>query len=190
VKSLFELCIPREDVLKGTIRESDFAADLAQVLNGDAPQEYLNPKIFFANTFPTQGLRDLLKNVGLRLSGRGGEAACTFRLDTQYGGGKTHSLIALSHLANGMQGVENVEEFIDPQLVPGGNVRVAAFDGENADPLNGRLLAPGLRAFTPWGELAYHLAGVEGYEQVRRSDIERGAPGADTIRAFLAENQL
>ena len=62
MKSLFELCIPREDVLKGTLRESDFAADLAQVLNKVAPEEYLNPKIFFANTFPTQGLRDLLSN--------------------------------------------------------------------------------------------------------------------------------
>ena len=182
MKSLFDLCVPREDVLKGTARDSDFAADLAQVLNNKAPKEYLDPKIFFANTYPTIGLQSLLKNVSLRLTGRGGEAASIFRLDTQYGGGKTHSLIALNHLAKGMQGVENVEEFIDPQLIPGGNARVAAFDGENADPLNGRPLEQGLRAYTPWGELAYHLAGVEGYEQVRRSDIERVAPGAETVR--------
>jgi predicted AAA+ superfamily ATPase len=56
MKNLFDLCTPREDVLKGTARESDFAADLAQVLNGDAPVEYSDPKVFFANTYPTQGL--------------------------------------------------------------------------------------------------------------------------------------
>jgi hypothetical protein len=81
--------------------------------------------------------------------------------------------------------VENVAEFIDPALVPNGTVRVAAFDWENADPVNGRPLGQGLRAFTPWGELAYRLAGVEGYVQVRQSDIERVAPGATTIRTLF-----
>ena len=185
MKTIFDLCVPRDDIRKGTARDSDFAADLAQVLNGDAPDEYKDPTLFFANTYATQGLQALLKNVCLRLSGTGGEAASIFRLDTQYGGGKTHSLIALTHMAKGMQGVENVAEFIDPGLVPKGSVRIAAFDGENADPVNGRHLEDKLRAFTPWGELAYRLAGVEGYEVVRASDIERVAPGADTIRSLF-----
>ena len=185
MKNIFELCVPREDIRKGTARDSDFAADLAQVLNGEAPDEYKSPALFFANTYATQGLQALLKNVCLRLSGTGGEASSIFRLDTQYGGGKTHSLIALTHVAQGMQGVEDVGEFIDPGLVPKGSVRIAAFDGENADPVNGRRLEDGLRAFTPWGELAYRLAGVAGYEEVRASDIERVAPGADTIRSLF-----
>jgi hypothetical protein len=90
-------------------------------------------------------------------------------------------LIALTHAVQGVEGVENVAEFIDPGLLPTGKVRIAAFDGENADPYNGRPLEPGLRAYTPWGEIAYRLAGREGYERVRASDEQGGAPGADTI---------
>lgn len=188
MKTLFEICSPRPDILKGDIRESDFAADLAQVINATAPPEYANPNKFFANTHPTQGLKALLKTVCQRLQGIGGSAV--LRLDTQYGGGKTHSLIALTHAAQGMKGVENIQEFIDPELVPAIAVRLAAFDGENADPVNGRHLGDGLRAYTPWGELAYGLAGVAGYEKVRRSDIERVAPGAATIQELFGNQPV
>jgi len=183
--TIFDLCEPRQDVLMGTISESDFAADLAQVLRGDAPKEYLDPVRFFANTHPTRGLKDLLRNVCLRLTGNPHQVASIFRLDTNYGGGKTHSLIALTHAINGMTGVPNAAEFMDPDLLPTGKVRIAAFDGENADPLNGRLLESDLRAYTPWGEIAYALAGREGYERVRRSDEEGGAPGAATIQELF-----
>ncbi|WP_295430572.1 DUF499 domain-containing protein [uncultured Thiodictyon sp.] len=183
--TIFDLCEPRQDVLQGTISESDFAADLAQVLRGDAPKEYLDPVRFFANTHPTRGLKDLLRNVCLRLTGNPHQVASIFRLDTNYGGGKTHALIALTHAINGMAGVPNADEFLDPALLPTGKVRIAAFDGENADPLSGRSLEPGLLAYTPWGEIAYALAGRDGYERVRRSDEQGGAPGAATIRELF-----
>ncbi|TAK25717.1 MAG: DUF499 domain-containing protein [Myxococcaceae bacterium] len=185
VPTIFDLCTPRADVLAGNIRESDFAADLAQVLRGDAPDEYRIPARFFANTHPTRGLKNLLRNVLLRLGGRGGEVAPIFRLDTQYGGGKTHALIALAHAARGMEGVGNVAEFVDPELVPRTPVRIAMFDGENADPSNGRLLGDGVRARTPWGELAFQLGQRDGFEKVRRSDEEGVAPGADTLRELF-----
>lgn len=188
MKTLFEICTPRPDILQGNIRESDFAADLAQVINGKAPAEYAKPDLFFANTHPTQGLKTLLKTVCQRLQGGGGSAV--LRLDTQYGGGKTHSLIALTHASQGMQGVTNVQEFIDPALVPTTKVRLASFDGENADPVNGRPLGNGLRAYTPWGELAYGLAGVAGYEKVRQSDIEKVAPGAATIQELFGNEPV
>lgn len=182
--TLFELCTPREDVLRGNIQESDFAADLAQVLRGEGPDDYRVASRFFANTHPTRGLRDLLHNVLIRLRGDGG-ASAVFRLDTQYGGGKTHALIALTHAAAGMSGVADIAEFVDPALVPARPIRVAAFDGENADPSNGRPLAQGLRAFTPWGELAYALGGAAGLALVKRSDESGEAPGADTLRELL-----
>ena len=85
-----------------------------------------------------------------------------------------------------MTGVSDVAEFVDPTLVPVGPVRVAAFDGENADPANGRALAGGVLAYTPWGELAHALAGKPGYERVRRSDEQQtAAPGAETLRALF-----
>ena len=182
---VFDVCTPRSDVLKGAITESDFAADLAQVIRGSAPEEYKNARRFFDNTYPTRGLKNLLANVCRRLSGAGGEAASIFRLDTQFGGGKTHGLIALVHAARGMEGVKKKEEFIDPALLPNGDVRIAAFDGENADPLNGRTMENGLRAFTPWGEIAFALAGPAGYERVRASDEQRVSPGADTLRELF-----
>ena len=182
MKTVFDLCTPRSDVLRGSLTEAEFAADLAQVIDGRAPAEYQKPDVFFAHTHPTKGLKDLLKNVALRIKNKGGGAASIFRLDTQYGGGKTHGLIALVHMAGGMRAVANVGEFIDVALVPRHPVTVAAFDGENADPANGRDLGQGLRAYTPWGELAYRLAGVPGYESVRESDRQRVAPGAETLR--------
>lgn len=182
---IYDLCIPRPDVLAGTIAESDFAADLAQVIRGSAPEEYKNPARFFDNTYPTRGLKNLLGNVCRRLSGAGGEAAAIFRLDTQFGGGKTHGLIALVHAARGAKGVANVSEFVDAELLPHRAVRIAAFDGENADPLNGRTMGDAVRAYTPWGEIAYALAGTPGYERVRASDEQRVAPGADTIRELF-----
>lgn len=183
--TIFDLCVPREDILRGTITEADFAADLAQVLRGEAPPQYRDPALFFANTHPTRGLRDLLRNVCQRLGGGGGEVSAIYRLDTQYGGGKTHALIALAHAAHGLDGVADVAEFVDPAVLPRCGVRVAAFDGENADPANGRPLAQGLRAHTPWGELAFALRGKEGFAIVSRSDEQHVAPGADTLRELF-----
>ena len=185
IPTIFETSRPRDDVLRGAIAEADFAADLAQVVAGRGGAEYLDPARFFARTYPTRGLRDLLANVGRRLTGAGGEAAAIFRLDTSYGGGKTHGLIALVHAARGMRGVANVAEFVEPALVPAGPVRIAAFDGENADPANGRAMGEGVLAHTPWGEIAYALAGRAGYERVRASDERRVAPGAETLRELF-----
>ena len=121
--TIFEVCRPRADVLAGKVAEADFAADLAQVVKGEASAEYADPARFFANTYPTEGLRRLLANVCRRLSGTGGEAAAIFRLDTSYGGG-------------------------------------------NADPANGRAMGEGVLAHTPWGEIAFALAGAEGIDNM------------------------
>jgi len=183
--SIFDLCVPRDDVRRGVLTEGDFAADLAQVINGSATKEYRDAATFFANTYPTAGLRALLRNVCTRLSGRGGESSSIFRLDTQYGGGKTHALIALVHAARGLDGVPNAGEFISAELLPRTGVRVGAFDGENADPMNGRRLDSDLLAHTPWGELAFALGGRAGFERIRRSDEAGVAPGAETIRELF-----
>lgn len=184
VTTIFECCEPRDDVRSGAMTDADFAADLAQVVNGTAPFEYRDPATFFATTYPTEGLKSLLANVCSRLSG-GSAAASVFRLDTSFGGGKTHGLIALVHAVRGMAGVSNAAEFIEPAVLPRGKVRIAEFDGENADPMNGRAMGEGVFAKTPWGEIAYRLAGREGYERVRRSDEHMIAPGAETLRELF-----
>lgn len=189
--NLFEVCTPRQDVLNGNIA-SDFAADLALVLNGKASKEYQDAKLFFANTYPTNGLKNLLENVCLRLAGRSEQIASIFRLDTNYGGGKTHALIALSHAAKGMQDVDEkiIKEFINPAFLPQEPVTIAAFDGENADLVNGHDMGDGIRAYTPWGELAYALAGTDGYRQVKKSDELVVAPGAETFRNLFGNSPV
>ena len=98
---------------------------------------------------------------------------------------KPTRLIALAHVAANARKVPNIGEFVDPSLLPTGKVRVAAFDGENADPINGRDMGEGVRAFTPWGELAYALGKKAGYETLRKSDEQRRAPGAENVRALF-----
>jgi hypothetical protein len=171
-------------------RQRLYAANLANVLNGTASPDYIEAATFFTNTYPTEGLKELLANVCGRLSGRGDSVSAVFRLDTSFGGGKTHGLIALVHAAAGMKYVNNISEFLDPSLVPTGRVRVAAFDGENADPANGRPMGEGVRAHTPWGEIAYQLAGKAGYEIVRQSDEQRIAPGADTLKELFGPDPV
>ena len=185
VPTIFETCRPRPDVLAGAVTEADFAADLAQVIVGKGAADYLDPARFFANTYPTRGLKNLLGNVCGRLSGAGGEVASIFRLDTSYGGGKSHGLIALCHAARSGLDVPGMGEFVDPACLPRGRVRIAAFDGENADPANGRRMEGGHLAYTPWGEIASALGGKDGYERVRPSDESRVAPGAETLRELF-----
>ncbi len=183
IPAVFDLCKPREEVLRGRVAEADFAADLAAVLREEAPADYREPARFFRNTHPTRGLKRLLEHVCRRLGGAGGEAAAIFRLDTSFGGGKTHGLIALAHAARAPESVP--AEFLDPALRPAGAVRVAAFAGETADPANGRHLAEGVSAKTPWGEIAHALAGRAGFDRVRASDEQGVAPGAETIAGLF-----
>lgn len=183
--TIFETCTPRQDILDGSMALGDFAARLGSVLSRSGPADYVDPARFFANTYPTGGLRELLTQVLGRLSGQSGSSA-VFRLDTSFGGGKTHGLIGLVHAARDGAAVPNLGEFAGGVAVPAG-VRVAAFDGEASDPSNGRSIGDGIRAFTPWGEIAYQVGGLAGYELVRRSDEMRRAPGADTIAELFGD---
>ncbi|KTR83719.1 hypothetical protein NS277_07005 [Novosphingobium barchaimii] len=145
--SIFDSCQPRQDILNGTISEAEFAARLGPVLSGKGPADYVDAHRFFANTYPTAGLKDLLGQVLGRLSGHGSSSA-VFRLDTSFGGGKTHGLIALIHGAREGASVPNMGEFVTLPSRPVGT-SVAAFDGEASDPSNGRTMGDGIRAFTP-----------------------------------------
>ncbi|MGH2970460.1 MAG: Swt1 family HEPN domain-containing protein, partial [Solirubrobacteraceae bacterium] len=95
-----EVVTPHPDVASGRYAQAEFAADLHQVWRGDATPEYGDPAEFFRRTFLTEGLRSLLVNAVRRLGGEGGNPV--IELQTNFGGGKTHSLIALLHLAAGL----------------------------------------------------------------------------------------
>ncbi|GGJ36285.1 hypothetical protein CDQ92_10605 [Sphingopyxis bauzanensis] len=186
--TIFDNCQPRQDILNGTMSEAEFAARLGPVLSGQGPPDYVDARRFFANTYPTAGLKELLGQVLGRLSGLGSSSA-VFRLDTSFGGGKTHGLIALIHGAREGASVPNMDEFVSLPDMPAGT-SVAAFDGEASDPSNGRIMGDGIRAFTPWGEIAYQIGGAAGYEIVRKSDEMRRAPGADTLAEVFGDRSV
>src|SRR5450631_251036 len=92
-----EVIVPHPDVLNGTFQQSEFAADLTAVRTGKATAEYGNAKAFYERTFITEGMGRLLTQVAQRLLGHGGEPV--IQLQTSFGGGKTHTMLAVYHLA-------------------------------------------------------------------------------------------
>ncbi len=190
MKTIFELCKPRSDVLEGRVRDEEFAADLSKVVNATAVPEYANPEQFFRYTYPTRGLKTLLETVCRRLSGKGGELNSVIRLDTQFGGGKTHSLIALVHAVRNGNDVPNIGEFMDGDLILRETPRIAALSGESIDILDGSTLEPGVKSHSLWGEMAYRLAGRDGFERVRKGDEHHIAPGSDTIMELFGDEPV
>ena len=178
-----EVVTPHPDVREGRFAQAEFAADLRQVVRGEAAPEYGDPVEFFSRTYITDGLRDLIGTAARRLSGRGGNPVV--ELQTGFGGGKTHSLIALYHLASGASGLQGVDDALadDELSVPGG-VRRAVFVGQWAQPASVRRYEDGVEVRTMWGDIAYQLGGVEGYRMVEAADQTATNPGESLVALF------
>ena len=176
--SVREACTPREEVLRGGLVDKHFAAQLDQVVaNAPGYHDYADADSFFKITHPTHGLKDLLAGTFARLSHNAAAAAnaehAVYRYETSFGGGKTHGLIALYHLASGAR-PPNLDEFIDPALLPS-RCSVAAVVGDSLDPVNG-LTADDITTYTLWGEIGRQL-GPEAWALIQASDDARTAPG-------------
>ncbi|WP_456429965.1 ATP-binding protein [Rhodocaloribacter sp.] len=181
-------CTPRPEVLSGELKDEVFAAKLNAVIAGEADPVYQQPERFFANTFPTDGLRTLLREALGRATGVVPASSPIIRLETAFGGGKTHNLIALYHAATGAASVDDLNGLVDAPLIPApGSLAVAGVVGTDLSSSDGRLHKDGIRTFTLWGELAYQLGGPEGYAKARRSDEERAAPGTALLDEVLSE---
>src|SRR5689334_6771218 len=92
-----EIAVPHKDVLEGTFQQAEFAADITAVNTGKASHEYQDAIAFYERTFITEGMALLLTQVAQRLMGQGGEPV--IQLQTAFGGGKTHTMLAVYHLA-------------------------------------------------------------------------------------------
>ncbi len=171
-------CVLRDDVRQGTLEPAEFAADLYEVRMKDAPNVYQIPTLFFDRTYPTHKLKTLVRNVLRRLSGKDGNPVLT--LQVAYGGGKTHSLITLLHLAEhgtDFQVHRTVQEFIQfSGLTTIPRTRVAILPFDQFDVKNGfQAIAPDgteKTLKTPWGALAYQLAGDKGLEIVAEHETD------------------
>ena len=178
LSSVRESCTPRSEVLQGGLVDKHFAAQLDQVIaNAPGYHDYADADSFFKITHPTRGLKDLLAGTFARLSHNASAAAsaehAVYRYETSFGGGKTHGLIALWHLARGAR-PPNLNEFIDPALLPL-RCSAAAVVGDSLDPVNG-LTTDGTTTYTLWGEIGRQL-GPEAWALIQASDEARTAPG-------------
>jgi predicted AAA+ superfamily ATPase len=179
---------PHPDVREGRFQEAEFAADLAEVLNGNAEPEYQDPKEFFRRTYLTQGMVALLGGSIRRATGNGGDPVV--QLQTVFGGGKTHTMLALYHLFGGEVSLgeipdgEKVEEAAETSDLP--TARRAVLVGTDLD-VNRPRRHPDITTRTLWGEMAYQLGGTEGYELVAGADQNGKAPGAATLKQLFDE---
>lgn len=188
MQRIWETCTLRPEVLQGELREEEFAARLSWVISpsSSAPPVYTNPALFFTRSYPTAGLRTLLQDVLKRLTGADRNAPAIVRLETGFGGGKTHSLIALVHAASGRVPPDLLEPFGCSALTPGKPVRVAAVVGDDLSPASGQPHGD-VTTWTPWGELAYQLGGADAYRVVEAEDRTRNRPGVEAWRRILGD---
>ncbi len=188
-------CTLREDVRSGSLNLAEFAADLYSVRTGDAPNVYRLPDQFFDRTYPTRNLKRLVREVLRRLAGEDGNPVITVQV--AYGGGKTHSLITLLHLAE--RGIEfqahpTVQEFMeDSELTTLPRARVALLPFDKFDVKDGlSVLGPDGKqrhVNTPWGALAYQLAGEAGLAKVAAHDRDYVPPAEPTLVELLRAPQ-
>jgi hypothetical protein len=191
--SIFEQCRPRYEVMAGELPDAIFAADLWDVVTGTAHADYRNPARFFAGTHPTTNLKLLVKDITERLAGvEGGPPV--FRLETGFGGGKTHSLIAAVHAAReGVRLAELLAEYAIERFPERGEVRIAAFVGEESDPLSGHaheIEGQACRTYTPWGQIALLAGGMAGYDIIRENDLRGSAPDRGDFQRSLGDHPV
>ena len=181
---------PHPDVASGRFQQAEFAADLWQVYQGGGKAgEYSNPADFFQRTLLTGGIKGLLLNALRRLNGDGGDPI--LNLQTNFGGGKTHSLLALYHLCSGadLTAVHDLQEFFRTEakgLTPPARVNKAVVVGTRITPGVPHRKTDGTVVHTLWGEIAWQLGGPSGYALVQKSD-EAGTNPGDALDALFRQ---
>jgi len=188
-----EVVNPHKDVASGRYQQAEFAADLWQVHLGEGTDEYRDPAEFFRRTYLTESLKRLLAGAVQRLAGDGGDPV--IQLQTNFGGGKTHSMLALYHLFSGVApselvGVDAVLQDTGVTKFPA--VRRVVLVGNRISPGNPVTKADGTVVRTIWGELAWQLGFAAGgakeakkaFKRVQADDERATSPG-DALRGLL-----
>ncbi|HQJ01840.1 MAG TPA: Swt1 family HEPN domain-containing protein [Flexilinea sp.] len=192
-----EIVTPHHDVASGHYQQAEFAADLFQVISGKAEPEYLDPVEFFRRTYLTEGLSRLLSQAWIRLTSAGGDPVV--ELQTNFGGGKTHSMLALFHLFGGQIKPAQVPELekLVPAGLKGGELDLpvasrAVLVGTQLSPSEVRTKADGTQVHTLWGEMAWQIGDANGkaheaYELVAKEDQDGISPGSEKLAELFAQ---
>ena len=200
LKSWRDVIRPNTDVIEGSFRKSEFAADLQEVFEGNAKTpEYGETEIFFNQTYITPGLRELLVNTLKRLGGKGGNPV--IQLKTGFGGGKTHSLIALYHLVTGInilrelpadgeyarlrKEIEDILEEAEWEHNAPLNANVSVLVGTYLSTTDADETKQGDPLNTLWGMMADQLGGQDAYNIIGKAAREGSAPGGNQLDALF-----
>ncbi|WP_326545189.1 DUF499 domain-containing protein [Mycolicibacterium sp. ND9-15] len=174
-----EVLPPHDDVATGNFAASEFAADLYKVaFGGEQDADYADPVEFFKRTYLTEGLVDLIGRAVRRLTGDD-NAPPVINLQTNFGGGKTHSMLALWHVASGLpvgQFPQDTQDLLTANGYTGATVSRVAIVGNHFSP-SGVVHDDGTHVNTMWGELAWQLGGPKAYALVAKADADRTHPG-------------
>lgn len=180
-----EIATPHPDVSAGRYQQAEFAADLYQVITGRASAEYADPKQFFERTYFTEGLSQLLSRAWLRLNGTGGDPVV--ELQTNFGGGKTHSMLALYHLFGGqiepseISGINKITKLMGSSNPPLPKVKWAVLACNHLAVDSPWAKSDGTEIHTLWGEMAWQLGGKQGYDMVAEADRQGVSPGGKKL---------
>lgn len=177
---------PHPDVQSGNFHAAEFAADLAMVARGEGDPEYTDPIRFFQRTYLTEGLKDLLGRAVRRVA-KDANAGPIINLQTNFGGGKTHSMLAVWHLLSGRPLAEfpqDVQDVLAGITLPSG-IRRVALVGTDIRAGAVKTMPDGTAINTIGGLLAWHLGGAEGYAMVREMDQNRLSPNGAALRELF-----
>jgi len=183
-----EIAEPRDDVCKGTFQQAEFAADISAVRKKTASKEYTDPEAFFAMTYITAGMKELIKSVLKRISGTGGDPVV--QLKTAFGGGKTHSLLAVYHIANQekpLTSLNGIPQILDElSIIDLPKSRVVIIDGTNQN-VSQPTVYGNVHINTLWGDIAWQLGGAEAFELVKKNDQDGTSPTKDIFVTLLSQ---
>jgi len=182
-----EVITPHKDVASGRYQQAEFAADLWQVHLGEGTDEYRDPVEFFRRTYLTESLKGILVGAIQRLAGKGGDPVV--QLQTNFGGGKTHSMLALYHLISGvapseLAGIDAVMQAAGAKTLPA--ARRVVLVGSKISPGNPVTKPDGTVVRTLWGELVWQLGGKKAFARIKADDEKATSPG-DVLRELFKE---
>ena len=181
-----EVVEPHQDVATGDFLQAEFAADLGKVHAGSAPSEYGDPQEFFGRTYLTDGLGALLVGAAKRLSDAGGDPVV--ELQTNFGGGKTHSMLALYHMAGGTSArdLPGLDQLLSERgaAVPQ-HINRAVLVGTWRGPQDVNAQEGGREIRTTWGEMAWQLGGADAFDMIAENDAKGIAPGSNLLEAIF-----
>jgi hypothetical protein len=191
LKPWWQVITPHRDIREGNFNASQFAANLYNVVHRKATPEYLDPREFFRRTYLTEGLKNLLDRAIRRVSGDM-NASPVINLQTNFGGGKTHSMLALYHIFSATPAAEYPQEIRDlagdvDLRELGSRVHRAVISGQDLAPQEGTD-HDGTHVNTLWGEIAWQLGGRVAFDRLAGADATGTNPGREVLESIIADH--